>query len=41
MDDFTETLYLTLPGKSMETKKRLNKASETGTMSVESLFVLS
>ena len=40
MDDFTETLYLTLPGKSMETKKRLKKASETGKMSVESLLFL-
>ena len=40
MDDFTETLYLKLPGKSMETKKRLKKASETGKMSVESLLFL-
>ena len=39
-DDFTETLYLTLPRKSMETKKRLKKASETGKMSVESLLSL-
>ena len=39
-DDFTETLYLTLPRKSMETKKRLKKASETGKMSVESLLFL-
>ena len=41
MDDFTETLYLTLPWKSMETKKRLKKASETGKMSVESLLSFS
>ena len=40
-DDFTETLYLTLPRKSMETKKRLKKASETGKMSVESLLSFS
>ena len=40
MDGFTETLYLTLPRKSMETKKRLKKASETGKMSVESLLSL-
>ena len=40
MDGFTETLYLMLPRKSMETKKRLKKASETGKMSVESLLSL-
>ena len=40
-DDFTETLYLTLPRKSMEMKKRLKKASETGKMSVESLLSFS
>ena len=40
MDSFTETLYLTLPRKSMETKKRLKKASETGKISVESLLSL-
>ena len=40
MDGFTETLYLTLPRKSMESKKRLKKASETGKMSVESLLSL-
>ena len=40
MDGFTETLYLTLQRKSMETKKRLKKASETGKMSVESLLSL-
>ena len=39
-DVFSETLYLTLPRKSMETKKRLKKASETGKMSVESLLSL-
>ena len=37
-DDFTETLYLTLPRKPMEMKKRLKKASETGKMSVESVL---
>ena len=37
-DDFTETLYLTLPRKPMETKKRLKKASETGKMSVENVL---
>ena len=40
-DDFTETLYLALPRKSMEMKKRLKKASETGKMSVESLLSFS
>ena len=39
-DDFTETLYLTLPRKPMEMKKRLKKASETGKMSVESVCLL-
>ena len=38
MDDFTETSYLTLPRKSMEMKKRLKEASETGKMTVESLL---
>ena len=40
MDDFIKKLYLTLPRKSMEMKKRLKKTSETGKMTVESLLSL-
>ena len=40
MDDFIKKLYPTLPRKSMEMKKRLNKALETGKMTVESLLSL-